>query len=258
MDLNESQGILKFHSLDIISKMKRLMIILLLVLGLIQVEGQILRTYPAYVTASVTAGDTPACLNTNTVAWYDYTLDVTTAGSNVTTWGDQSSSGYDLAESTLRPVLAAGGITFTADQLARAPISCTLPATIYMVLSFPNHQAYSVVFYFEDGISQMLMGGSDGQITFLYGGSGIYNNDHLSYATDILIEVIINGASSKTQVNNLTAHTGTLGTGTAVDLNIGARDANFTIKEFILRNVADGTTDETSIKNYLNTKYTLY
>lgn len=201
----------------------------------------------------------PSCLDTNTNGWYIYTAGITKDGSdNVTAWADQSANGHNLTAGASRfPTYTANGISFSGDEITNGDMASATPITLYMVMNIPTSVTYSNIFYFADSVSYLAVGNVSGVLSFIYNGSGIYNVDSFTDGQDFIVRIVINGASSKVQIKNSTAHTGTLGTAATTDFNMGARDATFILKEFIMRSVADNSTDEAAIYNYLATKYSI-
>lgn len=93
------------------------------------------------------------------------------------------------------------------------------------------------------------------------GGSGAINTQN-TVGSWFINTWIFNGASSASQTNNIAESTGNAGTAGAGGVTMGAvangtLPANFTITECLIYNTAHNSTQRTTIKNYLATKYGL-
>jgi len=99
----------------------------------------------------------------------------------------------------------------------------------------------------------------------LNAGSGSGLNTNMITDAFIIIRALFNGASSKLIINNtapLTANPGTANPGgitlaSSVGVGYGGSHSTIEIKEVIIRKVSDSAPNETTIYNYLATKYSI-
>jgi hypothetical protein len=144
------------------------------------------------------------------------------------------------------------------DKLYTPTFTYNQPAFIYMVL---KQVTWTVATYFFDGNADtgLVYQQTSSPKIRAYSGSLSSENSDMPLDTFVILRVLFNGASSKLQVNNSTATTGNFGSNNMGRIILGSRVtgqySNIKIKEAIFRKVADNSTDETSIYNYLATKY---
>jgi hypothetical protein len=205
----------------------------------------------------------------NTVAWYDYTQasTLTADGSNlVSRWNDRLLSGRDLIQETgtNQPLLTADGVLFDGvdNRMKAAAFTLNQPEYIYLVLKnvvwIKNRE-----FMDGNGVASSLIQQNNTKPNILtYAGLTSSENTNLSENTWSVIRFFINGDASKLQINETTATTGNFGSEKMGGFTLGCRanlsqHSNIQVKEIIIRKVADNSTDETAIYNYLKTKYSL-
>jgi len=246
--------------------MKRLLAILTGLLLLLSVDGQILR-YSNYVAPTLPedppSSDPPSFLTSDgyTEGWFiadeaNVTKDVSDL---VTEWDDLSSNDFDLANDggTARPTWSVNGITFDgSDQLYNIEHNQAQPYVMYMVINQTGWTNFDRVFTFQG--SDFILTQRNASPTVQFGANGTYTNfDDLTANTLGVLVVRINGASSKLQVNAGTPTTFNSGAGNLNDFNIGKEETVMVVREIIIRSVADDSTNETAILDYLMTKYSI-
>ncbi len=204
----------------------------------------------------------------NTVAWYDSQLlsTITKDGSNlVSQWNDRLASGHDLIQATGadQPLWSANGILFDAvsEFMKTAGFTFNQPEFIYIVI---KQVTWTHLNRFFDG--NVTSSGMMRQFTLTpnitaYAGAESAGNNDLAVNTFGIIRCLFNGVSGKLIVNENTPITGDFGALDMSGFTLGSNGlgngnwSNIQVKEVILRKVADGTTDEQNIYNYLKNKY---
>jgi hypothetical protein len=206
-------------------------------------------------------------LDGNTVAWFDSQdlRNITKDGSNlVSVWKDRSGNAHDLeqATGTNQPLWSADGITFDGvdNFMKTAAFTYNQPEMVYLVL---KQLSNSSKFIFDGNAS------NSAELMYISStGLLLYAGTVLGYAvmniTDYhIVRVLFSGVDSKIQVDENEAIIGNGGTGNPGGITLGSIGAgtsdynNMTIKEVIFRNVADNSSDETKILNYLAVKYSI-
>lgn len=245
--------------------MKKLLLLITGLLLLFSVEGQILR-YSNY-TAPVTppSGDPPACLSTNTFAWYVADSDyLTLSGSAVSQWDDISGNENHLEQATAenQPTFSTDEITFDgSNDLMVASISSTaLPVTIYAVFTLESFVAYSYKRLFDFSNTNYLVQGDSSPSMNI--GSLNDASTAISVGNRQIFVVHLNGTTASFYIDDDAGVSGDMESGNLLAINIGSRYpnnyyANVSYAEIIVRTVNDNSTDEAAIWNYLNTKYSL-
>lgn len=153
-------------------------------------------------------------------------------------------------------------IDFTNGDDAQLKVSTDLtstPITVYIVIALTGTADGREIFFFNDpSITRcyILQGASLNLYAGSWGCSVITDTD----GTYGLITATLNGASSYLQWNDNTPNTGNVGSNAPRMLSIGywTGNANMSIKELIIRSVAETTQNMNSVKQYLNSKYSLY
>lgn len=156
-------------------------------------------------------------------------------------------------------------IDFTNGDNAQLKVSTDLtstPITVYIVIALTGTAEGREIFFFNDpSITRcyILQGASLNEL-ILYAGSWGYSVITDTDGTYGLITATLNGASSYLQWNDNTPITGNFGSNAPRMLSIGywTGNANMSIKELIIRSVAETTQNMNSVKQYLNSKYSLY
>lgn len=203
----------------------------------------------------------------NTVAWYDYTeaSTITKDGSNfISQWRSRIGSNHlNQAVGTNQPLLADDGVLFDGidNFLKTDAFTFNQPEFSYIVLKLVN---WVEDMFLIDGSGASSMGiraYSTSPNLRIFTTSGGFNITAVNGEFYIL-RVLFNGESSKAIINNNAALTGNVGSVNANGITLGARGnatsyANVEFKELIARKVADNSTDESAIYNYLKKKYGL-
>jgi hypothetical protein len=206
----------------------------------------------------------------HTVAWYDASVlsTFTLIDTSVSRWNDLLGSGHDLIQATgnAQPKWYSDGILFDGidDSLKTAAFTYVQPEQIYMVAKQITWSQYDSIFDGNTNYSGNLtqdVGGSPNIALWVVGGSQIGGNP-LPLNSYGIIKVLISGANSKIQVNKNGIATGNLGTGNMGGFTLGTYgggtySSNIKVKEIILRNIVDNTINETTIYNYLSSKYNI-
>lgn len=263
--------------------MKRLILIPILLLSILcnaqftKGGGMFLKTGSGFMTAPAVA-DTLTYQGVigdgNTVGWYIADADnLTVDGSNnITAWEDLSSESNDLSsEPGYYPVWDSANeeADFTGlSYIIKGGLTISQPLMIYMVVRINTIETNKYYIRLSDGSSLL------GVYTFnsypmLYAFDGISyiaidSPTSLTEGTYYIIRALFNGTTSngsKIVVNEDTAETGTLYDHTVTTIGFAAgvgNDIKMSVKEWIYRNVAEDSDDETIILNYLNSKYSVY
>lgn len=207
----------------------------------------------------------------NTVAWYDgselstITKDVTT--SEVSRWKDKLLSGRDLLQSvaTKYPIYSSDGILFDGsnDYMKAAGFTFIQPEFIYIVVKQLTWTLNDIFFDGNTTVTGMIRDRTGTPKIEAYAGAYSADNSDLALNTWKIIRCLFNGASSKLQVGESAAITGSFGAQNMNGFTLGANGnttqgwANIQVKEVILRKIADEEKDEKIIYNYLKNKYNL-
>ena len=202
----------------------------------------------------------------NTVAWYMYDASITKDASDyVNLWADTLSSTHDLIQntSTNKPLYNVNGILFDGDNdyMQTNTFTWNQPEMIYMVAKvvtvtegdrlFDGSINNSGCFFFTDNSSIYSV--------VSYAGS---ENGATTFTPDkyIIFRVAFNGVNSFVQLNNDAPAIGDAGTSNMngfILANSGGLGSagNIEVKEIICRRVIDTPSNQTTIYNYLKTKY---
>lgn len=245
--------------------MKRLLYILLLFA--IPCKGQMLVN--SFIVGTGGGGGGGSVPNTNLWAYYEADNGVTQSGGAVSQWDDLSGNGRHLTQSTAgnKPTFSSNTISFdgTSDYLSISA-SIAQQSTIYLVLKLNSTSGPQLLFgdalngygAWDNSLSQFQAGDNAG--SGLVNSGGTYSNTTTYY----LVRFRFNGASSLCQVNNTTAGTGTLGTGTiASPFAIGAgifSGSPYAYGAFTLKAVyiyQGGAGDDAGLKTYTTSKWGL-
>ena len=202
----------------------------------------------------------------NTVAWYMYDASVTKDASDyVNLWADTLGSTHDLIQntSTNKPLYNVNGILFDGDNdyMRTNTFTWNQPEMIYVVAKvitvtagnrlFDGSINNSGCFFFTDNSSIYSV--------VSYAGS---ENGATTFTPDkyIIFRVAFNGVNSFVQLNNDAPAIGDAGSSNMngfVLANSGGlgNAGNIEVKEIICRRVIDTPSNQTTIYNYLKTKY---
>lgn len=195
-----------------------------------------------------------------TEMWFiDDEANMTKNGSQlVTNWDDLSTNDFDLANegNGAEPTWSSSGVTFngTADQLWNTEINQAQPYVAYIVMSQLTWTIFDRLFGFQASDIYAWQRTASPSIQFV--ANSTYSNvDPVGLNTLFVFVVRLQGATSKVQINDGTPVTFNGGTGALNDFNIGKEEGNVLVREIIIRSVADDSTNETAILNYLMAKY---
>jgi len=217
----------------------------------------------AYSTEFVQKTAEPAIISDgNSVAWYDYSSGITKDGSNfVSAWNSRIGTNHlAQATGTNQPLCTATGVLFDGiDNFMQSPnVALTQPNFVYIVLNQKNWFATdcfisTVGLIRQDTVTPGIR---------IFAGSFLGPNNNLALNTYGILRALFNGALSKMIINATSPTTGNAGVGTSTYISIGRPPdgtiyANFEVKEIIIRKIADDSTNETAIYNYLKNKYSL-
>jgi hypothetical protein len=216
----------------------------------------------------------PVLLDGNTVAWYDYTQadTITKDGSNlVSRWNDRLLSGRDLiqANGTNQPLLTADGVLFDGvdNFMKTAGFTYNRPEKIYLVIkqvtwtdtdAIMDGDTNSSGRTFQSAVSPNI------NVNVGSGAGSTLNTEFVLNTKSILRILYPSSGNILTQINagSLVNHgvgaTSNMGGITIAKFGGAAASyGNIELSEAIFRKVADNSTDETAIYNYLKTKYSL-
>ena len=207
----------------------------------------------------------------NTVKWFDYLLNITKSGSNLTSVWDNKPGIPGIIPGALlqaveadQPLWTPDGILFNgiSQFMKTAPFTFVQPEMIYIVLKQVTwtHNAY--IFDGNASVSGILYQLNTTPNLLIYAGVNSGNNTNLPIDTYGIVRVLINGASSSFQINETTAVTGNFGAldmgGFTLGANAGSSNwGNIQVKEIILRKIADTAQGEQDIYDYLAAKYSI-
>lgn len=205
--------------------------------------------------------------NTDTAAWFkadDQTTITKDGSNNVSEWRDALSRSESLATQSAgqEPIWSSAGIAFTtgiSKLYALMPIP--QPITIYMVVKqFGSFTDGNRLFYGQDNVTSYGIVINGDPIVYLQAPNEFATRINY-YGEFNVVKFVLNSSNSKILVNNFSEQVGNAGTNAMVDFIIGTLyegvAANTQYKEIIIRKVADNSTDETEILNYLKSKYSI-
>ena len=217
----------------------------------------------------VVINEKPLCAYSllSTFGWYDYANPdtITKDGSNIVSrWNDQLGSGNDFV---LGNCLwsETSGMVFrgSPDYLKTGAKTLVQPTFLYLAMEVDTWENSCAVL---DGnaadTGKLMQVTSSGQWRFFVVDSYVGNETNLTNDTLRIVKILVNGASSKIQIDGFAAKTGTLkatGYMNGITLGAGGGLGTYTkpkIREIIARRVADTATNEEDITSYLRNKYT--
>lgn len=207
----------------------------------------------------------------NTLALFDstdFTTIIKDESNLVSQWNDKLGSGRNLLQSTgdYQPLLSAEGILFDgSDDYMETDVFTHIQPLVY----------YAVIKQVTWTVDDHLFGGGTSTTVSvrqylstpnirIFGSSGItYVN--LPVGTMSVLMILFNGSSSSIKVNNINEATGNLGAANPARFILGgmynapthSNFSNISVREIIIRKIADSASDQTEIYNYLKDKYGL-
>jgi hypothetical protein len=223
-------------------------------------------------------GATPPSLLTSdghTVGWYKYDEAATInyeSASYVNSWEDYLGSGHDLVIATAGcyPVWSSGsGLTFDGsnDYLKCSSYGATgaTPRFVYMVFKQITWTSFDFIFDGYSNASFSFVQFDPTPTVAMYASGGDWMDPAVSITLDtwVIVRCLFNAAGSFFKLNGDSTWSGTLGANDWIyGFTLGAEGngtaaSNIAVKEVIIRNVADSSSDETAIYNYLKAKYSL-
>lgn len=260
--------------------MKKLLIIPLLLLSLLQVEGQIIRANPfarAQASGTVAVHD-----SIDSDAYYLHArflygdgsaTYMTDDGSVLTQWTDQSGDNNHIvnASGTDRPAKDAVNeeIDFddTDDYLSDGTFAYAQPITLYAVIRINAASNLDDLLRLNSSTTcKIQIADATNRVLRVVGGGSFFDTGSGAYPSSgyfILCVVFNNNVSngSSIQVNGGSVTTGTLATASADRIEFttttGA-NPGVSAKEIDIRTTADGSTLRTAIINNLNSRYSIF
>ena len=221
-------------------------------------------TYTGDQTATTT--EPAIILDGNTVGWYDFNVGITKDGSNfVSAWNSRIGANHLLqATGTNQPLHSASGVLFDGidNFMKAASFTFNQPEFVYAVLKQASWTNGDVLFDGNTASSGRLFQRSTSPNLGISAPTNIGTDTNAIIGNYVIVRVLFNGASSSIQINANSKTSGDAGTNNMGGITIGASGANLVfsnveIKEAIFRKVADNSTNEEAIYNYLKTKYAL-
>lgn len=215
-------------------------------------------------------------------AWHDASDTATITGTSVSQWDDKSGNGLHVTQGTGTNQPRSGTNTLgglnvidfnndgTVDNyLQRTGITgASAPFTVFVVCKITSViNQYSVIAALNTGTNApqpVSYEAAPGPAKFYANDSGgqHYFGSTTASNTAVIVEVVINGASSLINVNGGTPATFTAGSWsslTAIQYGISATYmSKVDLGESIIYNAALGTTDRDSLRTYLNDKWSVY
>lgn len=209
----------------------------------------------------------------NTYLWYDSTdlATITKDGSNaVSVWTNKIGNGANLSQGVgvNQPLYTSDGIVFDGsnDFLSIDPYPSfaykVQPLYIYMAFTWLSYTQYNYIF--AGGASQAQLAQDFGYRLAPSCGTGQNSTWDViaSLNTAMIVRVLYNNPNCSIQLNNGTPNINSWGANGSYNMAIGGKPtgsgpSNIRVNEFIMRTVADNSTNSDIIYNYLKSKYSL-
>lgn len=186
-------------------------------------------------------------------------------GDPVGSWTDESGGARHLTQATAakKPVYRATGgpsslpcIDLDAtDDIIQATFTVAWPTTTFIVLYQSTYTGGKII---QDGVTSGTMGlrqnPSSGNVRQQASANGA--SVALGLTTWGLVTCVYNGASSTIALNGNADTASNPGTGSPDGLRLGTADVS--VAEVLLYNSALSASDQTSVKNYIKDKYSLW
>ncbi len=199
----------------------------------------------------------------NLVAWYQFNKGITVTGAGVSRWYDQSGNGNHLLQGTdtNRPSKESdGSVLFDGvDNFLKADtFTFVQPETIYILVNQVSWTSTDVLYDGDAGTGgQLIQRGSSPQLG-LNAGTLLSGTNGPLIGTYGVMSVVLNGGSSRLQLNKDTALTGNAGSNDMDGFTLAARPTgpdrfgNIQVKEVILYSGAHAADERTKVIDYLN------
>ena len=187
----------------------------------------------------------------------------------VSQWNDLCGNGNNLKQAigSRQPVYTGTGttslITFTAASIQFLSASFTLvqPRTVYIVMKQTSWGNNRFIFSTTAGGDVSLIQSNTTPHLGMESGTIVANMETLALGTFAVVAVVCNGSSSSVAVNNNTPTTGNPGSNTGggfvVGSNSGSGSTDIGVKEIYIYSGAHSTGQQTSIINYLRSKWSI-
>jgi len=188
-------------------------------------------------------------------------------------WQDQSGNNRNLLQTTSgrRPLLKTNTLNSRStilfdgsdDYLTTGAFTFNQPETIYIVFQQVSWASSDTIFDGASGNSMRLYQNLTTPTINMTAGADTNFSTSATIGSYFIVTTIFNGASSILQVNNLTELSGNASTNNAGGFTLGifgnlvSAPANIQVAEVCLFNTAHGSTDRTSMKNYLASRYNI-
>jgi hypothetical protein len=236
-------------------------------------------TDPAETLVGVGSSFTP--LSLSPTGWWRSDLGISTSGSTITQWADQSGNGYTLIPQNVAPLWEASGgannlpyTYWTTDADAVMQMICTTfpvlnqPIDVFLVVRSPPTESATTSYYLLD------FGGGNNNVTYCDAGSPIQLRQYNAVAfgeygtlapnTDFVLESQLNDPNSQGLINNVLtgspssigsrATTGGISVGSYYPYLAGYCWAGF-IYEVLVFDYLLNSTQRTELLNYFSTRY---
>ena len=197
----------------------------------------------------------------DTVAWYDYTdtESVIITDGKISEWEDKLGSGHDLlqANAANRMTLTAAGVVNSGvtETMKTAAFIYNQPCEVFLAIQVVTHSAgLSII----DGDTvfgtELIHSNPSPNINLKAGGAGIINTG-VTIGEFQVIRLLLNGANSELQINDLETFVGNAGAN-----NMGGvylRRSNYILKEAICRKAASDDTLQSNIKKSMYRRWSI-
>jgi len=182
----------------------------------------------------------------------------------VAAWTDILDSGNSLVAPTeaSRPTLEADGVLFDGiNNYLNKSFTLNQPYIIYIVAKQITWTSGDVLIDGYSATAKISQTGSSPNIRFNNGFDN-FDNTNLQLDTFGIIRLVVNGWSTKLYINNGTSPSGNGGTTNPGGLFLGSdrnglNKSNIKVKGLIVRKISDTSGDQTIIREFLNTKYSI-
>lgn len=224
---------------------------------------------PINYASTADAGLLPPPPLANMEGWWDGAVDYVTKDVNnlVSAWNDRSGKGRHFTQATgsKQPVWSASGLTFdgVSQVMTTAAINLAEPYTIFVVMNQITWAANQRIIGNSNNYFLLWQADSTPDLS-INAAASVNHFADLAANTLGIVSIIFNGAASKTRVNAGEPTTLTSAAQNIVALGLGEVDAtgsnygNVLFADIILYSGAVSTANETLVRNYLNSKRTVF